>query len=175
MSGGGATCGGMRGVVFPMSGRMLGKFVDCVFQWGMIRLGYLGGHVCVMLATGVCCMGCLVVSGLAVVFGGCVVGFYLDHLVRPLLLTCMCCFACGVGSGDLAHLNTLVKIVVVSCCLDARRSCSGVGPLGRLFIGFPSNPCQRLAIRVDRGSGLESVSVGESRCSGDRVDLKEFA
>ena len=33
---GSATCGGMRGVVCPISGGMLSKFIGCVFQWGML-------------------------------------------------------------------------------------------------------------------------------------------
>ena len=48
------------------------------------------------------------------------------------------------------------------------RSCRGVGPLGRLLNeSTASKTCQRLAMRVDRGSGLESVSVIESGCSGE--------
>ena len=51
-------------------------------------------------------------------------------------------------------------------CLEALRTCSGVGPLGKLFIEFASKTYQRLAIRVDRGSDLESDIVSKGRCSG---------
>ncbi len=47
----------------------------------------------------------------------------------------------------------------MSGCLEAGRSCSGVGPLGRLVSVFASKPFQRQTMRVDRGSGLESVRV----------------
>ncbi len=57
----------------------------------------------------------------------------LERLVRPLMLTCMVCFVGGVCISDLARLATLAKLVVVSGCLEAMRSCSGVGPLGRLL------------------------------------------
>lgn len=76
-------------------------------------------------------------------------------------------FVGGVCISDLARLATLAKLVVISGWLEAMRSCSGVGPLGRLLNESASKTCQRLAIRVDRGSGLESVSVSESRCSGE--------
>ena len=87
--------------------------------------------------------------------------------MRPLMLTCMGCFVGGVGFSDLAHLAILAKLVVMSGCLEALRSCSGMSPLGRLVIEFASNACQWLAIRVDRGSNLESISVSETRCSGE--------
>ena len=135
--------------------------LDCL----VLCLGCLGGHVCVMLASGVGCVGCILVSGLAVEFDGLAIGLFLDGLLRPLMLTCMVCFAGGVGSGDLARLATPAKLVAMSGCLEARRSRSDVSPLGRLLIEFTSKPYQRLAIMVDRVSGFESISVRESRCS----------
>ena len=90
--------------------------------------------------------------------------------MRPLMLTFMDCFVGEVGCCDIARLATYAKLVVMSGCLDAVRSCSGVGPLGRLFTEFSSKHCrQRLAIMVNSDSGLESVSVSESRCSGELV------
>ena len=61
-------------------------------------------------------------------------------------------------------------------CLETNRSCSGVSPLGSFVIMFVSKPCQRLAMRVDRGSGLESNSVSESKCSGEstRRSLRRY-
>jgi hypothetical protein len=59
-------------------------------------------------------------------------------------------FVGGVGFCDLARLATLVRLVVMPSCLEALRSCTGVGSLGRLCIELTSKPCQRLAIRVDR-------------------------
>ena len=82
--------------------------------------------------------------------------------MRPLMLTCMGCFVGEVCISDLVRLATLAKLVVMSGCLEAMRSCSGVSPLGRLLNEYASNTCQRLAIRVDRGLDLESVSVSKS-------------
>ena len=93
----------------------------------------------------------------------------LERLVHPLMLTCMGCFVGGVGFCRMACLATPAKLLVLFGCLEARRSCSGARPLGRLFIELANISCQRLAIRVDRGSCLESVSVSESRCSGESV------
>jgi hypothetical protein len=56
--------------------------------------------------------------------------------VCPLMLTCMGCFVGGVNFCDQARLATHASIVVMFCCLEALRSYSGVGPLGRLFIEF---------------------------------------
>ena len=82
------------------------------------------------------------------------------------MLTCMRCFAGGVGFCDLYGLAILAKLVVMFGYLEAPRSCSRVGPLGRLVVEFASKACQQLlAIKVDRGSDLDSVSVSESRCS----------
>jgi hypothetical protein len=48
------------------------------------------------------------------------------------------------------------------------RSCRGVGPLGRLLNESASKTYQRSAMKVDRGSDLESsASVSEIRCSGE--------
>ncbi len=55
----------------------------------------------------------------------------LARLVRPLMVTCIGCFAWEMWSNDLARLATLAKLVVMDGCLDAKRSCSRVGPLGR--------------------------------------------
>jgi len=96
------------------------------------------------------------ISGVWCVRGSFVTGD-LERLVCPLMLTRMGCFVGGVGFCDLVRLATLAKLVVMFGCLEALRYCSGVGPLGRSFIEFASKPCQRFAIRVDRGSGLESV------------------
>jgi hypothetical protein len=65
----------------------------------------------------------------------------LARLVRSLTLTCIKCFAGGVSFFDLARLATLTKLVIVSRCLEALRSFSGVGPLGRLFIEFAHKSC----------------------------------
>jgi hypothetical protein len=51
----------------------------------------------------------------------------------------------------------------MSGCLEVKRSCRGVGALGRLVSVFASKLCQRLAIGVDRGSGLERFCVSESK------------
>ncbi len=86
----------------------------------------------------------------------------LERLVRPLMLTCLVCFVDGVNFCDLARLAPLAKHYVIFGCLDAMSGCIGVGPLGKIFIEFASKRCQRLVARVDRGSGLESVSVSKS-------------
>ena len=62
--------------------------------------------------------------------------------------------------------------MIMSDCLEAMRSCSGVGLLGRLLNESANKACQRLAIWVDRGSGLESVSVSESSLSGACSSLR---
>ena len=82
----------------------------------------------------------------------------------PLMLGC---FVYGVGFCEMARLVTSTKLVVMSGCLEVRRSCSGIESLGRLFFEFANKPCLRSAIRVDRESCLESVSVSESICSGE--------
>ena len=116
-----------------------------VFLHGiMFCLGCLGEHVCVMLVTSVCCVGCIVVSKLAVVFGVCAVVFLLgglERLVRSLMLTYMgvCCFVDGVGFCDISRLATLAKRMVMSSCLEARRSCSGVAPLVGFFSSLLTN------------------------------------
>ncbi len=51
--------------------------------------------------------------------------------MRPLMCMCMRCFEGEMGSDDLARLGTLAKIVALSSCLKARRSCRCVGPLGK--------------------------------------------
>jgi hypothetical protein len=73
----------------------------------------------------------------------------------------------GVCSEDLGRLATLAKLMVMFDCLEASRSYSGMDPLGRLGITPASKFCPRLAISDNRGSSLESISLSESRCSGD--------
>ena len=51
-----------------MRGHLSIMYSVCL-QGLMLCLWCLGGHVCVMLATSVCCVGCIVVSELAMVFG----------------------------------------------------------------------------------------------------------
>jgi len=122
-----------------------------------------------MLTTDVFYVGCIFISELEVLFVVRAVSLFLgclERLVRPLMLTCMSCFAGGRGSDALARFATPAKLVVMYGCLEARRSYINVGPLGGLLIELASKPCQRLAIEVYRGSGLESVSVSESICSG---------
>ena len=48
-----------------------------------------------------------------------------------------------------------------------KRSRSGEGTSGRISIVLVNSPSHRLARNVDRGFGLESVSVRERRCSGE--------
>ena len=74
--------------------------------------------------------------------------------MRPLMLLGMRCFVGGVGISDLARLAILAKLVVMYGCLEAMRSCSGVGPLGRLLNESTSKTYQRLARRADRGLDL---------------------
>jgi len=83
------------------------------------------------------------------------------------MLTYMGCFVGEVSFCDLARLAILAKLVFMFGCLEALRSCSGVGPLGKLVIEFVSKACHRLAIRMGRGSDLESVNVSEITCSGE--------
>ena len=70
------------------------------------------------------------------------------------MMTFMGCFVSVKWSGDLTCLAILAKHEVISSCLEAVRRCSGVGPMGRLARVFTSTPRHRLAVRVDRGSGL---------------------
>jgi hypothetical protein len=81
----------------------------------------------------------------------------------------MGCFAGRRESDDLARLATLVRLEVMSGCVEARRSCRGLGPLARWVIVCASKSCSRLATRVDRGSGLESMRVSERKYSGESV------
>jgi hypothetical protein len=90
-----------------------------------------------------------------------------ERLACPLMLTCMGCFYGEVCISDLFRLATLAKLVIMSGCLEAMRSYNEVGPLDRLLNEPANKTCQRLVVRVDRGSGLESDSVSESRCSGE--------
>ena len=89
-------------------------------------------------------------------------------LVRPFIVTCMCCLVVSVVcSVSLARSVIFSKQVVMSCCFVDERSCSGVGPGGRVSRALAKCPSHRLARNADQGFGLESVSVRERRCSGE--------
>ena len=93
----------------------------------------------------------------------------LSSLVRPLMLTFMGCFivvvVCSVSLVRSAVIFS--KQVVVSNCLEAERSCRGVG-LGYSVSRVLANSLnQRLARSLARGFGLEIVSVRERKCSGE--------
>jgi len=88
------------------------------------------------------------------------------RFVRPLIVTCRGCLVVRVVcSANLARSAILLKQVVISSCFGAERSCSCVGPSGRVARVLAKRPSQRAAKIVDWGSGLESVSVRERRCS----------
>jgi hypothetical protein len=125
-----------------------------------------------MLATGVCFEGYTVLTGLGVLF---IVAMFrvaglctsdLARLGRPFMLTCMVCLIGVMWSDDLARLGIPMKQEVIYGCLEARRGCSGVGPMDRSASVFTSKPCHQLAMRVERRSGLESVRVSKSKCLG---------
>ncbi len=52
-------------------------------------------------------------------------------------------------------------------CLEVDRSCSGVDPGGRMSRVLANSTSHRLSRDVAMGSGLESVSLRERKCSGD--------
>ena len=71
---------------------------------------------------------------------GVVVGS-LARLVRPLMGTCMGYLVVGVVcSNNLARSSVFLKQVVISSCLEAERSCSDVGPRGRMSILLGKRP-----------------------------------
>jgi hypothetical protein len=82
------------------------------------------------------------------------------------MVTRMGCIVGDVKSADLPRSAVLSRQVVMTGCLGARRSCSGEVPGSRIARVFSSRPCQRLAMKVARGYGLDSVSVRAVRCSG---------
>ena len=61
----------------------------------------------------------------------------------------------------------LSMLVVMSSCLDERRSCSGMGPSGRFMSDVASIVCHMLEIGVVRGLWVEEFCVRVVRCSGD--------
>ena len=75
--------------------------VLCLECLGGTRLHNVGDR-CVFM----CCVGCIVVSGLSVVFSGCSVGVFLgglERLARPLMLICMACFGFLAFRDDNAY------------------------------------------------------------------------
>jgi len=70
-------------------------------------------------------------------------------------------FVCVIRAARLSRL------VVMSKCLDESRSCSGVGPGGRLMSEVESNACHLVVIEVARGSGVEELCVRLFMWSGD--------
>ena len=65
------------------------------------------------------------------------------------------------------HVLLVSKHVVISSCFVTERICSGVGLGGRVARVLAKSPSHRAARNGDRGFGLESVSVRETRCSGE--------
>jgi hypothetical protein len=65
----------------------------------------------------------------------------LTRLVPPLMATCIGCFGDVMWSNDLTGLVSASKQQVMSGCLEVRKSCRGVGPLGRLTVVLTSKPC----------------------------------
>jgi len=61
----------------------------------------------------------------------------------------------------------LSTMVVMSSCLDESRSCSGVGPGGRLVSGVDSIACYLVAMSFVRDSGMSEFRVRFFRWSGD--------
>jgi hypothetical protein len=137
----------------------------------MLCLGCLEGYVCVILATGVLWDSLCVSWRREVICGVELVGLLvcgLARLVRSLMVTCM---GFIVGVMCIVLLVPLAvpsrQVVNISGCLEAKKSCSGVGLGSRIAREFDSTSCQRLVTTVDRGSGLNSVSVRAVRCSGE--------
>ena len=84
----------------------------------------------------------------------------LVRLVRPLMVMCMGFLIVDVKClANLARSAVFSKKVGISSCFLDERSCSGVGLGGRMSRVLANSPCHRLAKDVDRGFGLESVSV----------------
>ena len=78
----------------------------------------------------------------------------LARLVCPLMVTCMGCLIAGVVClANLARSAVLSKQLVMSGCVVVERSCSGVGPGGRISRVIANSPNQWLAKNVDRGFG----------------------
>ena len=90
------------------------------------------------------------------------------RLVCPFIATRMGDLVVSVVcSANLARSAVLSKNVAMSGCFVDERSCSGVGPGGRVSRALAKCPSHRLARNADQGFGLESVSVRERRCSGE--------
>jgi hypothetical protein len=93
------------------------------------------------------------------------------------MVTCMGCLIVGiVCSINLTRSAVFSKQVVMSSCLEAERSCNGVGHGDRMSRLLANSPSQWLARNVARGSSLESVSVRRRKCSGKsaRRSLRKY-
>ena len=113
-------------------------------------------------------LGVLCGHGLPVAVGS--TGVLVDdmlRLVRPLIMTCRGCLVVReVCSASLVRSAKFSKQVVIPGCFVDERSCSGVGPGGRVARVLVKSPNHRAAKHVDWGIGLGSVSVRERRWSG---------
>ena len=90
------------------------------------------------------------------------------RLVRPLIVTYRGCLVVRVVcSASLISSADFSNQVVISGCFVNERSCSGVGPSGRVSRVLSMSPNHSAAKNVDWGFGLESVSVRERKCSGE--------
>ena len=76
------------------------------------------------------------------------------------------CCECGV-LGQPCTFCRFSKQVVMSGCFVDERSCSGVGPGGRVSRVLANGPSHRAAKNVDRRVGLDSMNVRERICSGE--------
>ena len=71
------------------------------------------------------------------------------------------------GLFDVRRAALFSKLVVMSSCLDEGKSCSGVGPGGRLVSVDSIMVCYLWAMGVDRESWVAEVCVIICWCSGD--------
>jgi len=88
--------------------------------------------------------------------------------MRLFIVTCMGCLVVSVTcSVSLARSAVFSKEAVMFGCFVDERSCSGVGLGDRVSRVLANSSSHRLARNMDRGFGLESVSVRERMCSGE--------
>ena len=92
------------------------------------------------------------------------------RLVRLFIVTCMSCLVASAAcSVSLARSAVFLKQVVMSGCFVDKKSCSGVGPGGRVSRVLANSSSHRLARNVEREFDFRSVSMRERRCLGESV------
>ena len=72
-----------------------------------------------------------------------------------------------VGFVCVVRAARLSRLVMMTSCLDASRSCSGIGHGGRLMREINSIACHVMAMGAARGSGVEELCVIFFGCSGN--------